>query len=465
MPPGTVRRVRTPPPLWLIYLLGTLPIVAFLTIATPPMQVADENAHFLRAVQLGQGGLLAQSRPEVLNGLLPGSAVRFARRYGRAPAPAGMAAWRRDAAPAGRAGWTSPPTAAFFGNTAIYPPVFYLPAALAIDVARLCGTRLAASLEAARIAQGLASLALATLALGIGRRGPLTLFLLLALPMTLSLFGSCSQEGPMLATAALAAAWLSRRDARAPGSAAGWIGIGLLLGLLGAAKLPSILLGLLPACLGPACGRRGAGLAASALALLVSLGWLAAGAIPLMGGLHRAGVSPDRQMRLVLTHPLHAALVAARTLHVFGPTLVREAVGVLGLLDTVLPASFYAAALLCLFCALGAELWPLESPWGSPQASPLRLLLPRGPRRAVAAVLAGSVAVIFALFYLVWTPVGGGLIEGVQGRYLLPPLMFAVLLLPHTGPADVPAAQRRLAACFVLLVWCVVPATVLTRYA
>ena len=97
---------------------------------------------------------------------------------------------------------------------------------------------LAASLRAGRIAQGLVSVALAALALGIARRGRLVLFLLLSLPMTLSLFGSCSQEGPMLASAALAAAWLSRRDAQAPGTTAGWIGIGLLLGLLGPASPP-----------------------------------------------------------------------------------------------------------------------------------------------------------------------------------------------------------------------------------
>lgn len=461
MPLGTVRRARVPVlPLWLIYGLGALPMVAFLAVATPPMQVADEDAHFLRAVQLGQGGVLAAGRPDVLNGLLPGSAVRFARGLDQPPAAGETVHWYRARAALRRAGWTSRPVAAFFGNTAVYPPVFYLPAALAIDASRLCSASLAASLRAGRIAQGLVSVALAALALGIARRGRLVLFLLLSLPMTLSLFGSCSQEGPMLASAALAAAWLSRRDAQAPGTTAGWIGIGLLLGLLGAAKLPSILFGLIPAWLGAACGRSRAGLAASVAALLVSLGWLTVVAIPLMGGLQRAGVSPSRQLGLVLTHPLHAGLVAFQTLHVFGPTLARETIGVLGLLDTVLPASFYAAALLCLCCAVGADQWP---PAPSPSPSPLR---PAGAGWAIAILLAGSVAMIFALFYLVWTPVGGALIEGVQGRYLLPPLLFSTLLLPRVDPAGVPPpAHRRFAAGFLLLVWCVVPATLLARYA
>ncbi len=458
-PPGTVRRAGVPVlPLWLIYGLGALPMVAFLAIATPPMQVADEDAHFLRAVQLGQGGVLAASRPDTLNGLLPGSAVRFARGLDQPPAAGETVRWYQARTGLRRAGWNSRPVAAFFGNTAVYPPVFYLPAALAIDASRLCGASLAASLRAGRIAQGLVSAALAALALGIARRGRLVLFLLLSLPMTLSLFGSCSQEGPMLATASLAAAWLSRRDAQAPGTTAGWLGIGLLLGTLGAAKLPSILFGLIPAWLGVACGRSRAGLAASAAALLVSLGWLTVGAVPLMGGLQRAGVSPSRQLGLVLTHPLHAGLVAFQTLHVFGPTLARETVGVLGLLDTVLPASFYAAAFLCLCCAVGADRWPL-----APSPPPLR---PAGAGWAIAILLAGSVAMIFALFYLVWTPVGGALIEGVQGRYLLPPLLFSTLLLPRVDPAGaLPPAQRRFAAGFLLLVWCVVPATVLARYA
>ncbi len=458
MPAGTVRRVGVSAlPLWLVYCLGVLPVVAFLSLATPPMQVADEDAHFLRAVQLGQGGILAANRPGVLNGLLPGSAVRFARGFDQPPAAGATARWYQDRAGIRQAGWNSRPVAAFFGNTAIYPPVFYLPAAIAIDASRLCGAGPAGSLQAGRIAQGLVSMALAALALAIARRGRLVLFLLLSLPMTLSLFGSCSQEGPMLATAALAAAWLSRRDAGAPGTTAGWIGIGLLLGLLGAAKLPSILFGLIPAFIGGACGRRRAGLAATAAALLASLGWLAVGAVPLMGGLQRAGVSPSRQLALVLGHPLHAGLVAVRTLEVFGPTLVRELVGVLGLLDTVLPASFYAAVLLCLCCAAGAERWPLAP---SPPSS-------RGPGSgwAIAILVAGSVAMIFALFYLVWTPVGGALIEGVQGRYLLPPLLFSTLLLPPVAAElALPSAHRRFAVGFLLLNWCVVPATVLARY-
>jgi uncharacterized membrane protein len=192
--------------------------------------------------------------------------------------------------------------------------------------------------------------------------------------------------------------------------------------------------------------------------MLVSLGWLAIGAVPVMDGLQRAGVSPTRQLQLVLTHPLHAVLAGMRTLHVFGPTLVREVIGVLGLLDTLLPASFYGAAILCLGCAIGVALWPSTRP----SALPVPM---RGSRAAIAVVLAGSAILIFALFYLVWTPVSALLIEGVQGRYLLPPFLFAVLLLPSHGPdASLPPGQRRLACAFMLLSWCVVPAIVLARY-
>lgn len=459
--PGAARvaaafRLLARMPLWLLYLLTALPMAVFLALATAPMQVADEDAHFLRAVQIGAGGLRATFDGRRLNGLLPAPVIRFARGFGSLPVDG-----RRRAAlvaaveVADPLGWQAPRIPAFFGNTAIYPPVLYLPAALGIDLCRLLGATLPATLTVARLAQAMASLTLASLALGMARRGRVVLFVLLSLPMTLSLFGSCSQEGPMLATAACCAAWLSRRDARSPGSWRGWIGAGLLIGLLGAAKLPQMLLGLLPACVGAACGRGRTGAAATVASLLVSVGWLLAGALPAMGGLGRAGVSPQLQLAFIVAHPLRMAGVAVDTLTVLGPTLVRETIGVLGLLDTLLPVAFYAAALLCLVVACGMEGWPMQRARAG--------MLPGGVRLAMAAVLSGCVAAIFAILDLVWTPVGAGLIEGVQGRYLLPPLLFAILLLPRAERAVGPE-QLRLAGGFALLCWCVVPATIVARY-
>ena len=486
----------------LFYLLTALPIVLFLALVVPPMQVPDEDAHFLRAVQIGQGGLLARGDPPEINGLLPAGAERFARGPGRMPnaghgvlvernagdgvlvernagdgvlvernagdgvlvarnaGPArdgdgSQRAWRAHVGQLAQIGWVGPRRPVFFGNTAIYPPVFYAPAALAIDLVRASGGGTATALLAARLAQAAASLLLAVFALRIAMRGRLVLFILLSLPMMLFMFGSSSQDGPMLAVAAVAAAWLSRRDRDRPGTLAGWIAVGLLIGLLGAAKLPSIVLAALPVLVGSAARRPFAGIASGAVAVLLSLGWFVGGALPLMASLARPGVSAAAQLRLIVAHPLHAAAVLVNTVHVYGPTFVRETIGVLGLLDTELPGVLYAGVILLILVAVGIEC--VQAP-----RAERRLLVSAG----IAIVLGGCAILILVALYLAWTPVGANLIEGVQGRYLLPPLVFGILLLPRSPLVAVGLGDGRMQLAAVMATFnvCFVPAIVIARY-
>ncbi|MCQ8242141.1 DUF2142 domain-containing protein [Rhizosaccharibacter radicis] len=207
------RVLSTPFALPLLFLLVAGPTVLLTGWRTPPLDVADEGAHFMRAVQVSQGGLVGTVRlPDGQggNGLLPHGARRLVDEVGRDPSgPPDRAAEARRHAAGFALGWDAP-APAFFPNTVIYPPLFYLPAAGGILVGRAIGLRPAATLLTARVLQGLVCLLLAALALLVARRGRGLLFGLLALPMGLSLFASCSQDGPMLAISALAAALLGR---------------------------------------------------------------------------------------------------------------------------------------------------------------------------------------------------------------------------------------------------------------
>ena len=60
----------------------------------------------------------------------------------------------------------------------------------------------------------------------------------------------------------------------------------------------------------------------------------------------------------------------------------------------------------------------------------------------LASLLVGGVGLIFLVLYLVWTPVGDSVVDGIHGRYFLP---FTALLaaLPEPRPRDFEAVVRR----------------------
>jgi uncharacterized membrane protein len=110
----------------------------------------------------------------------------------------------------------------------------------------------------------------------------------------------------------------------------------------------------------------------------------------------------------MLQQPWHFPRVLMGTLQQSGE-LWRQLIGVLGLFDVVLRIWVYPMLTALLLAS-----------WVTP------VDLPRGVRRRLilAAVMTASAYIfaIFAIFYLVWTPVRAEEIWGVQGRYFIPAL-------------------------------------------
>ena len=77
--PGTEATILRTRLLALLYLVLVLPVTAFLGWHNPPFQAADEDSHFLRAMQIAQGGLISTRSPSgLIGGRLPEGAVRLA---------------------------------------------------------------------------------------------------------------------------------------------------------------------------------------------------------------------------------------------------------------------------------------------------------------------------------------------------------------------------------------------------
>ncbi len=400
----------------LLYLLCVLPSACWLAWRMPPFQGPDEDNQFLRAVQVAQGGLLAARLPGgVVGGSLPQGAERLAHGFGDLRFQPRVRIGAARLAQAGTVGW-GPPAPSGFANTAIYPPVFYLPSAAGILVARASHGGVLAGLRLARLANATCAIAIGALAIGIAGRGRLFLFWLLCLPMSQSLFASCSQDALLIAGAALLASLLSRAGV-GPASRPGWALLAAAFGCLGAARAPYLMLALLPAV---RAGGHGRIAALIVIAGIVGLGWLLLGAAPVM-----VPNTAAQQAHFLLGHPWAVPHIAWATLQRHGVRLLVEFIGVLGWLDVTLPRPFAPVALLLLAALLVAE-----------------GIGGRRDRLAAATVLllpACGAAIALALD-LDWTPVGDGAVEGLQGRYFIPPAAFIALLLGRhdcrgTGPA------------------------------
>ena len=398
--------------LFCVYAAIAVPAVALLM---PPFQAADELNHAARANQIASGGLLASRLDDdnrsggiVDQGLdrlaTTVEGVRFHREVKETRAMADRAA---------AVGWGDR-SAMSFPNTAIYPPLLYLPSALGQAAARLAGVSVLHGMLLSRLLNGAASAAIAAAAICLsGSLAPL-LFTLCCLPMTLALFGSMSQDGPMIACSALSAVLLARAPALRHGFGLGCAALAVVA-MARPTYGPLCLLPLLSSV--PLRARLpGAGGAVAAV-----LGWtLLADHFVLP---HRASSQMAGQMHALFLHPGICATLLRTTVQTQwsqGCVYCREAVGVLGWLDTPLPNPYYALSGLVLLAALLASRTP--GPLGTRS------------RIAVAGLVAAAVGAIFALQYLSWSPIGSRTIDGVQGRYFLPLLPFLALALPHGRP-------------------------------
>jgi hypothetical protein len=421
--------LRTATP-W-VFLAVVLASGLLLVWTTPPFQMADEQTHLYRAdiLTFGPAGL--------------GERTVEGRRYVTGRIHVGII----DAATAfdrlrfhpeqkvGAADYTAAANVRLDARSVDVPPgqalnpAFYLPAAAAVAWGRHFGWTVLHTLYLARVLGLLTCAGLGFAALSIARQARLPIFAVLTLPMSVALFAAVSQDGPLVATAALGVALMSRAMGEdRPLSRGETILIGLCIGAIAVAKLPYAILAVL-ILLAPTEDRR-LRAAAGALALAIPLawnGWMTLGGWvppPVPGMTTDTGA----QVRFVLQHPDLLGALTAETFSIYGRHYAQEFVGTLGWLDTVLSPDFYPAAWIVLaFAVLASAAVGVSGGW-------------RYVRWAVLPLVLLGVVGVFASLYLGWSSVGAPRIEGVQGRYLLP--LALALPLALEGPRPLLSGDR-----------------------
>ena len=471
---------RRPLILPLLFLLCAAPVLIFLALAVPTGEAPDEVAHMVRMESLLHGTVIGHraTKPDALGRIVPDSGVTanagllaagFTFKPGTILAERTMT--RARAAELAALQWEPEPGFVSVPNTAVYAPLFYAPGALGMLAARTLGHGPWRAIMAARLANAAAYIALGLAALLLARRLRGLLFAVLLLPMSLWLAASCNQDGIMIGTAALAAALLTR------GTPASWWAGVAAVALMALAKplylpLAGIALALLPG-RGALPGLRIAGLLAMALP---TLAWYAVAQRVAMVPFTQAAAyqpgpnwpgdptltltvaDPALQLQVLLNRPLLLVTLPIRTMIAQGSWLAWEAVGLLGILDILLPIALYAVWLTAIGLVLLGECLASRRE-------------PPGPR-AIASLwmLACFAATVFAVFdgqYLSWTLTGWAEIQGMQGRYFIPLLPFLGLALPRVRTAAggiVRAALRAPAVATGAAGLVVIPALVVGTY-
>ncbi len=417
----------------LLALLGGVVLV----FVNPPLQGPDEFAHLLRAYHLSEGRPLARIADQRLGDDLPESLTtrRFAPFWNAPVQPDERL--RLDHFTALASVTLDPQKRRFrdFNNTSIYSPVCYAPQALALAFARWMEARPLSLLYLGRLA-GLA--AWAGLTAAAIRITPVGKWLFVALALTPTSWiqaAVVSADGmtnglSFLAVAALLRAALVAAPALTRSAVLRLTTLAVALALTKFVYTPIALLGvLIPAeRFGSERARWRVLAAAGSVVLVASIAWTSAvGRLVLTYDQYdpkrRDSVALVRgadfhvQLDGVLTHPL-------RFVRAFAESFPRDRLwlGFPGQIDwnIVLPRGFAWSWLAWLLIVARSD-----------EATSTALSAVH--RTSLLAVAGVSVALLYFLHYLTWTPVGAAQVDGVSGRYLVAtsPAIFLALSSPR----------------------------------
>jgi uncharacterized membrane protein len=382
-------------------------------IATPPFRTPDERNHFLRAYEISEGRLVPIQIGENSSGdELPVSVDRIVEVLGN---PSDMHVTAEQFARARELPLNPNDRARVAFSTAIYAPLAYVPAAIAMMLARHCGAgplRLSYVGRWANIAVAGALLAYAVAISGAAR---MTALLVSLFPMTISQVASLNADA---LSYAVGFAWVSLIALSAgSGSGSGSAtltrarGVQLLVLALALSQLrpPYPLLGALVFLIPAHRFGKGARAAAFYVAVITAsivpaVAWNATAAKLYMNAAPERHIAPREQLASIASKPKVFRRTLINSLAVGGPDYAREMVGKLGWLNVTLPSwihfGFAIACLVSVF--LGRPGSPMVVWW---------------QRAGLLLVVAGGVIAIEITLYLTFTPVGVHGIWGVQGRY------------------------------------------------
>lgn len=410
------RPIDSPRFLAVVFAFYAMAATVFLGFWMPPFQNPDELAHFLRADQIGRGGLVGTPSQGTTGGFVDQAVIAAAGPFRDLPFHEDVKVTADMYARANVIGWSGMTEFASYPGVALYPPVGYLPAIAGIWLGKSSGLSIVHTLYLARLLTGITTTLIGAIAILLAARSALWLFCVLLLPMTLSQMNAVTQDGMIFAMAALSVGMLapSVGSASVISTRRVW-GFVAAISVVAMGRPPyAAMAGLL----GLATGASRTTKASAMLAVWVLvLGWgvfavLQAGT---PSARPDAYIDPAAQLGWVMAHPLAFVKIMISTIATNATGYAASFIGRLGWLDVPLSRSYLAAAFVCLLCGAAATVNPrLDARGIVVFGTTLSILL--------VAFLA-----LFLLLYMTWNGVAATMIEGPSGRYFIP-LAFAFIL-------------------------------------
>jgi uncharacterized membrane protein len=397
-----------------------------MAFATGPFQAPDEDNHFMRAFQLSQGNLFptlvsygngTRDAGGVLPVCLRGTSETFMRMKFLPSEKVNGKDWlqtvRRPFArrPEGFTG---------FQNTAIYPPISYLPQIVGIWLTRPLGVSPLVMMYMGRVLNLLCWAALVFLAVRVMPVQKWVTVLVGLMPMSVFLAASLSSDPltngmSILFVAMVARAFLGSQDMLTVRQKIGMalLAAGIALSKIVYSPLIALLL-LIPAeRLGGWKRKIVFCLTVIGCSAAVGVGW----AYSTRGFIvTREWTNPAGQVSFILHSPLIYLQIVLHTLGVFYGQYCVGLVGLLGWADTILPAWIYWSypAITLLVAAFSGE---------------NGIILGMSRRGMLLALCLLSVLLVETTIFITWTKPGQPMVFGVQGRYFIPVLVPLLLVL------------------------------------
>jgi uncharacterized membrane protein len=429
---ATNRPVATERLVFLAICVATL----LFALITPPFQSPDENQHYMKALHLARGHVLAQQRGSDVGAELPRDALDL---YERDFPPEEMGVPRRFDPASFDNAWHADadrPGTDFglFPNIANYAPTMYAPQALGIALGEWSGLPRLGGFYLGRLVNLSLSLLLLALAMRLMPFGRIALLAIAALPTFSHQIGSNSPDAIINGLGFVALA-LALRFGQGTARQGGTGAIMIVTPLLALAK--GVYLPLMAAGLRWPTDRRDRRpwilISAMALGTVVFVLWMKAN-----GGTQALYSITSRktgesvmtapladQLGVILGDPVGYTRILISSMIERGPVYALQIVGRFGWNTILLPLLAYPLAALMLGAAIlsgaGARYGLVQRLWWI-------------------AVAAGCAVLVETACYLIGTPYGADYIQGVQGRYFLPALPLVLLALMPAGA--VPHAEK-----------------------
>ncbi len=449
--------------MWLGAVAVPLAVAGLLCLATAPFFAPDEGNQSLRAMTLGHGQVIermgtGEAGGDVDTGALSviGSVDRLRMAWEKRGRDFHDRPWGAIDARAQRElsgeRWEGRREFAGFGNTAAYPPFLYGPAVAGWSLGEAAGWTIFESLHLARMLNALAAVLLAYAAMRVCAVPPWFLLAALLLPSTVFLYASSSQDALVVPVAALAAALLTRPLAAGRDFTRGeFCGMVALLAVCATVRPPYT--GLALVLFVPEAKRSWRGWLRAGggcgVVLAVCAGWWLR--VRSLGVDTADEANPALQRIFIEQQPLAAAHAILRGTMEAGADFVHRGLYVIGWNDLLPPHGLAVALWVYGGALLAASPGCRVRSWRGFAVLGLAVCLP---------LLGVSLAE-----YAIWTPPGLATVYGVQPRYWLPVVPFAMLLV---GAILQPLAEfggwrgvrpwvLRVAVCGLAAVTCTLP--------